>query len=392
MVELAVYICCLRSNLLCCLILIKGTPPQTDNANEYKLVRPDTMILHNFFSKLILTALVGILPPGRLTLAASYLQTEIDSLTLPNDDLAFLQQVTTEMSMVIDSARQKHAEYFPNGRFYTSHTTLDEKSRAYINAHHDYFHGIISLSSTFNLSHCELPPRSLETLQNWSPNADAPTLTFVRTILKAEELRAQQCTRLLLQVKRQYGDMEKLRLKLWNVPLHHHDLKSSFMCPTSKPLPTYGSQYAIVEAWKIRFSKTLNEAALFVCEDIKQSLAVFQSDMNRLSRKSWAAHLWRDSVLNYHLRITRLHNAQLDISYAAWFVAFMSDITTESDLPALTKLCKTLRDKAMGSPTPSRVYTLSSWAADHVDKWKTWSKQFQIGRDFWDKCYELRRR
>jgi hypothetical protein len=346
------------------------------------------MILHNLFSKLILTTLVGVLFPGRLTLATSFLQTQIETLTLPNDDLAFLQQVTTEMGMVVDSAREKYAEYFPNGRFYKSHPTLDD-SRAYIDAHHDYLHGVISLSSNFNLSHCELPPRSLETLQNWSPNIDAPTLTFVRTVLEAEELRAEQCTRLLCQVKYQYDDLEKLRLKLWSMPIHRLDLRSSFTCPTSKPLPTYGSQYVIVEAWKIRFSKALNEAALFVCDDIKQSLTVFQSDMNRFSQKSWAAHLWRDSVLNYHLRITRLHNAQLDVSYAAWFVAVMSD---ERELPALTKLCKTLRDKATGSSTPSRGYTLSDWAADHMAKWKTWSKQFQIGRDFWDKCYEFRRR
>jgi hypothetical protein len=84
------------------------------------------MILHSLFSKFTLTALVGVLFPGRLALAVSNLQTPIEIPNLHSNDLAFHRQVTTGMSMVFDSAPEKYAKYFPRGRFHTSHPSLDE--------------------------------------------------------------------------------------------------------------------------------------------------------------------------------------------------------------------------------------------------------------------------
>jgi hypothetical protein len=340
------------------------------------------MILHSLFSKFTLTALVGVLFPGRLALAVSNLQTPIEIPNLHSNDLAFHRQVTTGMSMVFDSAPEKYAKYFPRGRFHTSHASLDETSRAYINAHHDYLHNVTSLSSTFDLSHCGLPLHSLEMLQNWSTDGDAPTLGLIRTTLLAEKLRARQCARLVGEVEQKYKDLGELRLELWTMPLRRYDMTSALSCPTLISTPT-GSLHNDFEAWfdcLFDASCTTIPAVAATCQKSQQDLTHFHDDMELLAQYGWGAHIWQDSVLNYPQRTARMHTAQLEISKAASLIAGMDDRALEEHLPALTEFCKALRDKAMGSSKSCRGYTVSQWVADHVDKWTVWWQEFQIGR------------
>jgi hypothetical protein len=362
--------------------LTNNSPPHGNDTNKGILVRPDTMMLHSLFSKLTLTALVGVLFPGRLALAVSNLPTSIEIPSLHSNDLAFLRQVTTGMSMVFDSAPEKYAKYFPRGRFYTSHPALDETSRAYINAHHDYLHNVTSLSSTFDLSHCELPPNSLEMLHNWSANDDAPTLPFIRTTLLAEKLRARQCARLVGEVEQKYKDLEELRLELWTMPLRRHDMTSALSCPTLLPTPTGSLHNGFETLWDCLFdaSCTTSPAVAATCQESQQDLTHFHDDMEVLAQTNWGVHIWQDSVLNYPQRIARMHAAQLEISKATSLIADMEDRAVDEHLPRLTAYCKALRDRAVDSSAPSGGYTVSQWAADHVDKWTVWSQEFQIGK------------
>jgi hypothetical protein len=341
------------------------------------------MILHNLFSVLILTAFVGILFPGHSALAASNLQSPIETLSLPDNDLAFLQQITTRMDSVFNLAQEAHSYYFPDGRFYTSHLVLDDTALAYIYAHHDYLAGVTSLNATFDLSHCSLPQHSIETLQNWSADEEASTFTFIRTVLHAEKLRARRCARLIADIKQKYADLEELRLELWNMPFYGYDLTPTTSCPRLIPMPTQDSSSEDVEAWEACLSSPscwLKQAVASVCVGHEQQLTAFQRDMKILTQTTWVTHIWQDSALNYPQRIARSHNSELEISNAASLIAGMDNGTLEEHLPALTAYCKALRDRAMDSSASSGGYTVSQWAADHVDKWTVWSQKFQIGR------------
>jgi hypothetical protein len=128
------------------------------------------MILHKTFQKFIVAAIVGLLFSGQPAhaITAMPLWISIDILSLPSDNLTFLQGVIFRMSLVFDRAQQEYRSHYADYRIEKASDVVDEDALRYIYAHRDYLLGVTKLPPSFDLSVCEIPRHSLETLQDWS--------------------------------------------------------------------------------------------------------------------------------------------------------------------------------------------------------------------------------
>lgn len=196
-------------------------------------------------------------------------------------------------------------------------------------------------------------------------------------------MRARRCVRLIAEVKQRYTNLEELRLELWQMPLWRYDLVSPITCRSLFPITKEDSKHSDAEALEKCMAKEScrdYHGAANACYEFKYRLTVFQGSMRMLARESWFTHTWQDLCLNYPQRIARLHSAQLEISKAASLIIDMDDKALEENMPALTELCKTLRDRVVGASLSSGGYTVTQWAADHMGRWTVWTEDFQLHR------------
>lgn len=328
------------------------------------------MILHKSSLVFVFTTLLALVLSGHSTLAASDLQTPAEILSIASDDLAFLQQITTQMSEVFSIADEVYKICFRDGRFDTADLVVDKDALTYVYAYHEYVTNVTSLNASFNLQQCDPPAHANATLQKWSIDDGAPTTDLIRTVLHAEKSRAKQCARVITAVEQTYTELQQqLRNELWNMPLWRHDFRSAVSCPTSLSTKEDSGARAVS-----------TQSTMSRCHEVQQALTSFRN-LEILAIGGWAMHIVQDTFLNFPQRFARLRETQLEISRSASIVATMDDDMLERDLLMLTEYCKTLRDRAMGSPTDARGgYTVSNWAADHVAKWTAWSEQLETLR------------